>query len=73
MSRPECGLKCRLCHLSQDSFDNLIDHLARVHEMNLRKQLRKLEREAKKNSGETKCRICKKLVQKLQLRVSGVW
>ena len=70
MSRPECGMKCRVCHLTSNSFDNMIDHLATKHEMNLRKQLRKLEREAKKNCAETKCRICKTLVQKLQLAVS---
>ena len=72
MSRPECGLKCRLCQQTADSFDSLIEHLATKHEINLRKQLRKLEREVKKNCAETKCRICKKLVQKVQLAVSVV-
>ena len=71
--RPECGLECGLCRYRGDTFDNLIEHLGSRHEINLRKQVRKMEREAKKNSVETKCRICKKLVARLEFLVRMTW
>ena len=39
------------------------------HGVNLRKLVRKMEREAKKNSTDTTCRICKRIVPKLEFRV----
>ena len=72
MSRSECALQCRVCQQRDFKFDGLIDHLETKHDINLRKQVRKMEREAKKNSMDSKCRICKKLVPKLEFRVRSL-
>ena len=66
---PGCALQCQICQQRGFNFDNLIEHLGTEHGINLRKLIRKMEREAKRNSTDTKCRLCKKLVPKLDLRV----
>ena len=66
---PGCALQCRICQQTGFNFDNLIEHMGSKHGVNLRKLVRKMEREAKKNSTDTTCRICKRIVPKLEFRV----